>query len=217
MALYAIGDVHGCPRTLEALLDRLSLTEDDEVVFVGDYIDRGPDSMAVVERLLALRETHRCRFLRGNHEAFLLDYLAGRGADLWMMNGGVETLASYRAAGCEGIPDAHRAFYEATELYYDAGDFFFVHAGLDPSLSIADNLAHRGENTFLWERNHLYAADLPWEKPVICGHTPQPEPLERERLLVIDTGCVYYDRPGYGRLTAVQLPERRFISVEYQG
>jgi serine/threonine protein phosphatase 1 len=227
MGLIAIGDVHGCPNSLDALLDRLAPTSDDLLVFVGDYIDRGPDSKGVIDRLLALREEQDCVFLRGNHEALMLDYLAGgegspaaeatHALRLWQQNGGGATLHSYANGQTAQLPEAHISFVRETELYHERPDFFFVHAGLDPGRTIRENLESESERTFLWERGHFEAPEPAWEKPVVCGHTPQREPIDRERLIAIDTGCVYHRRAGLGRLTAVRLPERDFVSVEYQG
>ena len=220
MGLIAIGDIHGCLGTLNVLLERLAPTEDDHLIFIGDYIDRGPDSKGVIDCLLALRESRKCTFLRGNHEAFMLDYLQTRDFELWGINGGIATLKSYADEGQNvHIPEAHIAFVKETELYYDDPDFFFVHAGLRPELTVAENLEQCGEDVFLWEREHLYAHDheLVWEKPVVCGHTPKPEPLNRDKLIDIDTGCVYHMHPRMGRLTAVCLPAREFVIVEYVG
>ena len=220
MGLIAIGDIHGCVGTLDVLLEHLAPTEDDHLIFVGDYIDRGPDSKGVIDRMLALAKSHRCTFLRGNHEAFMLTYLENRDFELWGMNGGVATLRSY-AEGEESfhIPEEHITFVQQTELYYDTPDFFFVHAGVRPELTIAENMAQCGEDVFLWEREHLHALDyeLAWEKTVVCGHTPKPEPLNRDKLIDIDTGCVYHMHPHMGHLTAVRLPEREFITVHYVG
>lgn len=218
MSLIAIGDIHGCARTLEALLERLAPAKDDHLVFVGDYIDRGPDSRSVVDRLLDLREEHQCTFLRGNHEALMLDYVDRGAYELWQMNGGVDTLKSYAIEHQKiEIPKDHIDFIRDTELYYDTPDFFFVHAGLRPELTIEENLEKGDEEVFLWERGHFDARDLAWEKPVVCGHTPQSRPIDREKLIAIDTGCVYYMHPRLGRLTAVRLPEREFITIDYEG
>jgi len=218
MGLIAIGDIHGCAATLGVLLARLAPTEDDHLIFIGDYIDRGPDSKGVIDRLLALRRHQRCTFLRGNHEAFMLGYLRNRDFDLWGMNGGVATLRSYADEDQHvAIPEEHIDFVRETRLYHDEPGFFFVHAGLRPELTIRENLIQCGEEVFLWEREHLNAPDLAWEKPVICGHTPKPEPLNREKLIDIDTGCVYHMHPQMGRLTAVRLPERDFVMVNYVG
>lgn len=218
MGLIAIGDIHGCVDTLNALLDRLALREDDHLIFIGDYIDRGPDSKGVIDRLLTLRQSQRCTFLRGNHEAFMLAYLQTQDFELWGMNGGMSTMRSYAGDRQDvHIPQEHIDFVRQTRLYYDAPDFFFVHAGLRPDLTIAENLAQCGEEVFLWERDHLSASKLVWEKPVICGHTPRPSPINRDKLIDIDTGCVYHMHPRMGHLTAVRLPEREFISVHYMG
>lgn len=218
MGLIAIGDIHGCLTTLDALLHRLSPTDDDHLIFIGDYIDRGPDSKGVIDRLLTLGERYRCTFLRGNHESLMLDYLNHGAFELWQVNGGLATLESYMTEQrhlC--IPEAHIRFVNDTQLYYDTPEYLFVHAGLRPELTVAENLEQCDEETFLWERSHLQARKLAWEKTVLCGHTPQAEPIERERLIVIDTGCVYHHHPHLGRLCAVRLPERAFVLTDYEG
>ncbi|HET6569853.1 MAG TPA: metallophosphoesterase family protein, partial [Rhodothermales bacterium] len=145
MSFIAVGDIHGCAQTLDVLLKHLSPGADDHLVFVGDYVDRGPDSKGVIDRLLALREEVHCTFLRGNHEALMLSYLSGGDANLWWANGGVATLRSYGSNGTsQEIPASHVEFIRGTQLYLDTPDFFFVHAGLKPNLTIAKNLARYG-------------------------------------------------------------------------
>ncbi len=220
MSIIAIGDIHGCAKSLDELLERLSPAKDDHIVFVGDYIDRGPDSKGVIDRLLGLRETHQCTFLRGNHEVFFLNHLNGLRHDeeVWRLNGGVQTLKSYTDEHDQVvIPPEHVEFVRDTKLYFDSPSYFFVHAGLQPELTIAQNLADPSEKTFLWDRSHYSARFLAWEKPVICGHTPHPEPINHPQLISIDTGCVYYMYPGMGRLCGVVLPEREFVTVNYIG
>jgi serine/threonine protein phosphatase 1 len=218
MGLIAIGDIHGCANSLDALLDKLGPTSDDHLLFVGDYIDRGPDSKDVIDQLLDLREDVDCTFLRGNHESLMLGYLDSGAFNLWRVNGGISTLQSYVRSGESDIdiPEPHATFVRETELYHETDDFFFVHAGLKADLSIEENLEADDESVFLWERDHLDASSHAWEKPVVCGHTPRPEPVNEEKLLMIDTGCVYHMQPGMGTLTAVRLPEREFVSVEHQ-
>lgn len=219
MGLIAIGDIHGCAKSLDALLDLINPTLDDHLLFVGDYIDRGPDSKGVIDRLLDLREDVECTFLRGNHESLMLDYLDSGAFNLWRVNGGIATLKSY--ANEEetdfNIPESHAEFVRNTKLYHETDDFLFVHAGLKPDLTIEENLEENNEKVLLWERGHLEASEVAWEKTVVCGHTPRPEPINREKLILIDTGCVYHMQPGMGRLTAVYLPEREFVDVEYAG
>lgn len=218
MGLIAIGDIHGCAATLDVLLEQLAPSNGDHLLFVGDYIDRGPDSKGVIDRLLELRSEHKCTFLRGNHEAFMLDYLNDGAFHLWRMNGGMATLSSYANHTRQiSIPQEHIDFINETKLYLDTEDFFFVHAGLRPHLSIRQNLDQVGEDVFLWEREHITAPALAWEKPVVCGHTPHEDPINKDKLIMIDTGCVYHMHPKMGQLTAVRLPEREFVMVDYVG
>jgi len=218
MGLIAIGDIHGCARTMDTLLQALQLGSDDHLVFIGDYVDRGPDSKGVIKRLLELRRNQKCTFLRGNNEALFLGYLDHGEEDIFLYNGGRDTLASYREPG-EGLvlPEAHIAFIRETELYLQQDEFLFVHAGLRPGLSVEENLNLGDEAVYLWERSHIGCDDdeLEWEKTVVCGHTPVPKPINRKKLINIDTGCVFYRRANYGTLTAVRLPERKFVSVAY--
>jgi serine/threonine protein phosphatase 1 len=226
MALFAVGDVHGCARTLAALLDRIGPGRDDTVVFVGDYVDRGPDSRGTIDHLIALASHTDAVFLRGNHEALLLssyDRTTDALVDdpetlaLWYANGGEAALRSYPG---RAVSPEHLAFLRATVLYHDTPDFFFVHAGLHPAHSITENLRYGTAETFLWTREHLRVPEArrAWEKPVVCGHTPHAEPISEPRLLMIDTGCVFaHRRPDLGRLCAVKLPEREFFFEPYQG
>jgi len=226
VAWYAIGDVHGCVRTLDALLDRLAedaggtLDSHDVLVFVGDYVDRGPSSPEVLDRMIEMETASVqgtgpcCVFLRGNHDQMMLDYAEGVGdADLWWVNGGHSTLAAYEARGDRRLPPEHVEFLRRTELVADGEGFAFVHAGLDTRKTVAQNLADPDPHIALWTRQHLDADLSKWEKPVVCGHTPVSEPLDTPHLIDIDTGAVFVHRPGLGRLTAVSLPDRRFLSV----
>jgi len=211
MGLIAVGDIHGCARTLELLLNRLAPTSKDTLVFIGDYVDRGPDSSGVVNRLLHLRDEVPCIFLRGNHEQLLLDALFEedeRAMRLWLANGGRETLESYRGM----IPKEHLLFFDETVLYADTPDFFFAHGGIPATQTIAQTLQHPDPDVLLWHREHLKADSFVWEKTVVCGHTPQPAPILRPSLIAIDTGCVF-SHPDRGLLTAIRLPEREVVQV----
>lgn len=209
----AIGDIHGCFSSMVALLQKLEPFYDRQFVFVGDYIDRGPSSKQVVDYLLDFKEKVDCVFLRGNHEQMLLDAYRKNKSSMWMMNGGRATLQSYDVQNGDTftLPDSHRTFYENTRLYYDTDNYFFVHAGLSPAKTITESVNDENESQeFLWERSHLNAFETPWEKTVVFGHTPRPKPIQKEKMIGIDTGCVF-DRVGYGKLTAVKLPEEEFI------
>ncbi len=218
MSLIAIGDVHGCARTLQTLLAKLDLQPDDHVVFVGDYVDRGPDVRGVIQTCIDLQSRVRCTFLRGNHEAIMLEAIAPdapiNAVAHWHQSGGGATRASYPG----GVIDpAHVAFLEATELYLDTSDFFFVHAGLLPWRTVAHSIAHADADLLLWTREHIdtQPRDVVWEKPVVCGHTPRSRPIDRPHLLMVDTGAAYVHREGMGRLCAVRLPERTFVFADH--
>jgi len=166
----------------------------------------------VVERLLAFKEEQNCIFLRGNHEQMLLDSSIPDVAKMWLKNGGKETLASYNTTLKEmDLPETHLKFYKNTRMYYDTPDYFFVHAGLSPNKTIAESLKSREDVArFLWERSHLNNLDTSWEKPIVFGHTPQPQPIRKPQMFGIDTGCVY-NKLGYGKLTAMTLTEEKII------
>jgi serine/threonine protein phosphatase 1 len=208
----AIGDIHGCYQSLEALLKKLEDYTDRQFIFIGDYIDRGPDSKKVVERLMELQQQKAdCVFLRGNHEQMLLDAFNKGEFKLWVTNGGKMTLNSYGVGRFGSLPKHHLEFYNQTKFYYDTDDYFFVHAGLSAAKTIEESLRDEEEiEGFLWERSHLNAFETPWEKKVIFGHTPRPQPIRKNGMIGIDTGCVF-KRMGYGKLTAVKLPEEEFI------
>lgn len=208
----AIGDIHGCRASLDALFNKLVGYKDRTFIFIGDYIDRGPDSKGVVDLLLELQKSLDIIFLRGNHEQMLLDAIDHDKRMLWLSNGGKETLKSYGASALEmNFPEAHMRFYRDTRMFYNANDYFFVHAGLRPDKTITESTQNEQDTQeMLWERSHLNALETKWEKPVVFGHTPRPHPIQKEKMIGIDTGCVY-DKLGYGKLTAALLPEEEFI------
>ncbi|WP_069131373.1 metallophosphoesterase family protein [Rhodohalobacter halophilus] len=209
--LIAIGDIHGCVESLKALWKKLESYPDAKIIFIGDYIDRGPDSKGVVDFLLHVKNDRDCVFLRGNHEQMLLDSFKSKKDYNWIMNGGSSTLDSYGVNDAVDIPEAHLDFYRQTELYYDTEEYFFVHAGVPSHQPIRETLKTDEFNDFfLWGREHVDSFETPWEKTVVFGHTPRPYPIQKKKMIGIDTGCVY-EKLGYGKLTAVLLPERTFI------
>lgn len=208
----AIGDIHGCVKSLDALLEQLSPYYDRHFVFVGDYIDRGPDSQGSVQRVIDFSKDHKCTILRGNHEQMLLKAYETKSMAHWMSNGGTETLRSYDKTGNKmELPYQHHHFYRNTKMYLNSRDYFFVHAGLDPNSTVAEAIYYNYTEQFLWEREHLEAKRNRFEKKLVFGHTPMHEPYNEGKLMGIDTGCVY-NKLGYGKLTAVLLPEEKFIT-----
>lgn len=206
--IFAIGDVHGCAGKLNTLLDRLPLERArDTLVFLGDLIDRGPDSKEVIETICRLRRQGvAVRGLLGNHEYLLLEYQAsGDGALLpYLRANGIEaTLASYGAATQRGLadlsfmPPAHREFLASLLPYWETEQFIFVHAGIMPGLPLADH----DLPTLCEKRGEFLTAEMPLGKRVVFGHTPFASPFVTPSKIGIDTGAVYGNL-----LTAVELP-----------
>jgi serine/threonine protein phosphatase 1 len=223
--LYAVGDIHGEVGKLDALLGKLPLEAGDRLVFLGDYVDRGFGSRAVVDRLIALRGSHECVFLLGNHESMFLDFLGWRdpayfGGEAFLINGGDRTLASYgyfEDADLEKrfeLPADHQQFFRDLVLHHLEGDYLFVHAGLgldqlhETDLGYA--LRRARVEDLLWSR---IAGDLPhrFGVTIVYGHTPRPDLCVRWNepfSIGIDTGAVYG-----GPLTAIRLPDETIFQV----
>ncbi len=213
--IIAIGDIHGCSKTLKALLERLDAAYGNTrtFVFLGDYVDRGPDTKGVVDILLDFAGNHNCVFLRGNHDAMLLMAYPRKFMLDWYDNGGDATMESYQKGDSDvEIPQRHLRFFINTRLYYDTPDWFFVHGGVPPDMKIKDAVAQRSLwNSFLWRRDHIETEDNVWEKTVIFGHTPVRTPITGKNKIGIDTGCVY---EHLGKLTALLLPEMDFVQQQ---
>ena len=192
---YAIGDIHGCADLLDALLDTIeahAAGRARDLVFLGDYIDRGPDSARVVETLRKLqwREPEHVVCLMGNHEAMLLKTLQERGAlDHWLPNGGVETLASFGAAGPEALPGEVLDWIETLPSLHEDRLRWYVHAGFRPGAEVPDP----DVETRLWIREPFLSGDRDFGRHVVHGHTPQTSgrPELRRFRTNLDTGAVY--------------------------
>jgi serine/threonine protein phosphatase 1 len=223
MKTFALSDIHGCYDELMALVARLPLEpERDRVVFLGDYVDRGPDSRRVVEQVIdwAARYPHWV-FLQGNHEDELLNALQYGGRvhgwfDLWYRQGGRETLRSYLPQGWnrfwrhrfqagDVIPEAHLAWLAARPRYFEDDAYIYVHAGLKPGKTPQET----DPQDLIWIRDEFLDSDYDWGKKVIHGHTPtwHSEPDVRANRINIDTGLCYSPR---NKLTAIELPAERF-------
>lgn len=208
-----LGDIHGCADLLEQMLGRVEPGR--QVIVVGDLCDRGPDTRRVMDLLLGRAALGAL----GNHDLVFRNYLVGIDDPAWLAPhmGGSATIASY--AG-EPVPSAHRDFLERLAVVVDlevAGEpFFVIHAGLPthvpvlgvPLTELVPLLAREHAHELLWGR-HDPEASLPVGRPVISGHLKRPRPLMTPDAIAIDTGC------GVGGpLTALLLPERRFMHVE---
>jgi serine/threonine protein phosphatase 1 len=206
--IFAIGDIHGCYDKLIALMDQLDIRfGEDRVVFLGDYVDRGPDVYQVMDFLVQFKEDHPGTiFLKGNHEAMLLNYLAGGDKQAYLINGGRQTLTSYTKYNppTKGapLPRAHLDFLNNLDLYYATRDYVFVHAGMRPHIPLEDQT----ESDLLWIRSDFIHTSWRPDQCVVYGHTPMEAPQVRNNRIGIDTGAVYG-----GTLTCVKLPEQIFF------
>jgi serine/threonine protein phosphatase 1 len=192
---YAVGDIHGSLMKLRRLIT--GCTEHAEgrparFVFLGDYIDRGPESAGVIDYLIALqgRLPGGVVALKGNHEAIALEVFDGTAPeDFWLSQGGEETLASYGVAAPQLLPRAHIDWMRALPLRYDDGSRFFVHAGIDPERPLGE----QNERDLIWIREPFLSDRRDHGRLIVHGHTPVAArtPDLRSNRLNIDTGAVY--------------------------
>ncbi len=207
----AIGDIHGCAKALAALIDAIDPKQDDVIVPLGDYVDRGSESRAVVDLMIELVD--RCQLipLLGNHEAMMLESIESpKIREFWYRAGGDATVESY-GGSLEDVPFDHLVFLRGLNRYYETDSHLFVHANYDASLS----LDQQPDHLLLWE--HVIRT-LPERhcsgKTAIVGHTPQGtgEILDVGHLVCIDTYCV-----GGGWLTALDVESGRVWQANRAG
>ena len=182
-------------------------------VFLGDYIDRGPESREVLDLLVARDRSFRSVFLKGNHERYLTEFLGNPPIlEAWQRLGGLETLMSYgirptlnadaatqtqlAAALDQALPKSHRQFLGNLESSFMCGDFFFVHAGVRPGVP----LNKQREEDLLWIRQDFLLYEEDFSKIIVHGHTPVMEPEVRSNRINIDTGAY-----ATGQLTCLVL------------
>ena len=208
---FVIGDVHGCLGVLERLLDRIPWRPGrDSLVFIGDAIDRGKDSKGVVDSIIRLMRAYpKVSALLGNHEAMLLNYLAGRERDLYLANRGMTTLRSYgvKWPGREDsfFPSDHISFFRSLGPFMELDGYYLVHAGFRPGVEVGRQTVE----DMTWIREPFISSGYDFGKKVVFGHTPFSRPLVMDNKIGVDTGAVYGNR-----LTCVELPEERFYSVD---
>ena len=218
--IIAIGDVHGELAKLKQLFSKLSIEKEDTVIFLGDYIDRGPDSKGVIDFILSLKDKCNLVTLKGNHEEFFLETLKhpnGRMAQSWMQNGGLKCLASYVPLDenwTENDPlklmgDLHGDFFKNLQLTYETDHFIFVHGYLAHELDVED----QEEFNCLWGR---YRDIWPHKsgKTVVCGHSVQRGGYKNDGFKIcIDTGSFLPE----GYITAMVIDGHRTFFVDSRG
>lgn len=210
--IFAIGDIHGCADQLRRLLERLPFDAGrDTLVFLGDYLDRGPDVKGVLDQLCRLRaEDVHLQALMGNHEYLLLEYHRSQDAVLlpYLRRLGMEkTLESYGGASLAELgaltymPAEHRDFLASLLPYWETDEYIFVHAGL----RFGHPLNEQDISDLCEVREPFLSDDRDYGKRIIFGHTPFVTPLVTATKIGIDTGAAYGNL-----LTAVELPGLRF-------
>ena len=234
VALYVIGDIHGRSDLLGPLLRKIALDairlepgSPRELIFLGDYIDRGPDSKGVLDLILSTlqeREFWSTVTLKGNHEQAMLQFLADPQIwPDWSEFGARETLASYgvapparggdpddwaRASRAlnQALPDAHRRLLESLVLFVERGDYLFAHAGVRPGVPLED----KSEQDLLWIRDDFLRSRRRLAKVIVHGHTPAEAAYLGPHRIGLDTGAY-----ATGLLTAVKLKgaERVLLQV----
>lgn len=212
--LFAIGDIHGCVDELAAMMKAVAPGPGDAVVFVGDYIDRGPASSEVLDFMLDLQGGGaECVFLKGNHEDMMLSFLGfpGRYGDSFLLNGGAQTLESYRIDSVtpedalERIPPVHIDFFKNLATSYRRPPYLFVHAGISPARQLED----QSVEDMLWIRQEFIFYPHQIGDMVVFGHTPMRAVMvDAPFKLGIDTGLVYG-----GKLTCVDFVERVLYQI----
>jgi serine/threonine protein phosphatase 1 len=216
--VYVIGDIHGRADLLDKLLARVlehawSGPEKRTLIYVGDYVDRGADSRGVIERLLQPIPKFTTRFLRGNHDQAVLDFLSDPlFYRIWKSYGAQETLLSYgvrpprfdevqaiteaRDEFAAKLPPAHLAFFEALEMSAEVGDYFIAHAGVRPGVA----LDAQAKEDLLWIRDDFLFSNSDFGKVIVHGHTPSDDVVRRKNRIGVDTGAY-----ATGHLTALVL------------
>lgn len=193
--LIAIGDIHGHARALQSLLAIIDPAPPDCLVFLGDYVDRGPDTRGVLDTILELIDSSRCVVitLRGNHEEMMVDALSRPSAVApWLTHGGQAVLASYGVRDVTEIPAKHQQFLRALERFYETDDYFFLHANYAPNWRVSE---HDSRTSFWLPLDEIPARHYSG-KTAVLGHTPQAsgQILDAGHVICIDTGC------GFGGL-----------------
>lgn len=228
MRTLAIGDIHGGLKALTQLLDRLQLTKDDKLIFLGDYVDGWSEAAQVIDYLIDLSKTNDCVFIKGNHDAWCEEWLAfGIDNQVWLLHGGKETIESYNGFTKEQ-KRAHLNFFEDMDMYHiDDQNRLFIHAGFTSMHGVESE--HNIQNFYfdrtLWEmaltmdtriakNSELYPNRLKHYTEIYIGHTPttnfnQDQPMNAINVWNVDTGAAFT-----GKLSAINLETKEVFQSD---
>ena len=213
MRKIAISDIHGCLETFDALLKKINYTKADKLFLLGDFVDRGPHSKGVIDRILDYQQKgHEIVCLKGNHEEMMENALAEkRHFRHWHTYGGKQTMESFGVLNLSEIEEKYWNFFADLEVIVIDDPYIFVHAGLNFNnpYPLSDT------ESMLWIRNWYQHINWDWLKHriIVHGHTPQPkEYIEKNFLLRnqlhyldIDAGCFHVNNPKLGHLCAFDI------------
>ncbi len=214
MRKFAISDIHGCYLTFIALLEKVGFCKDDELYLLGDYIDRGPSSKMVLEKIIQLQEDgYALHCLAGNHDLAIIDARFDHSFyQTWYQSwGGKQTMEGFDVKYLEQVTERYWQFLGKLDFSIEVDDFILVHAGLD--FSKADPL--KEDINMLYLRNWYDTIDYEWlgNRKIIHGHTPisdfqmidMLDQIDQMKVLNIDGGCFVQHRPGKGNLCAFDM------------
>ena len=229
MRTIVIGDIHAGLKALKALIDQLQLCQEDQLIFLGDYVDGWSDAAPTISYLIELKAQYNCLFLRGNHDQLCLDWLKGlHKREQWLLHGGQATVESYQAITDKKLKELHTDFFESLENYYiDADNRLFVHAGFT---NIKGVLYENFPAMCYWDRtlwelalaidgklapeDDFYPQRLKCYTEIYIGHTPVSRigkftPVQAENVWNIDTGAAFK-----GPLTAMDIHTKQVWQSE---
>ena len=228
MRKLVIGDIHGGLKGLQQLLEILKLTPEDELIFLGDYVDGWSESANVIQYLIELSEINTCVFIKGNHDIWCEDWLrTGQGDPIWLMHGGQETVDSYEGF-TEDQKKTHRYFFEDMPLYYiDDQTRLFIHAGFTSMHGVSHERDPRSFyfDRTLWEmaltmdrriekQSQIYPNRLKHYKEIYIGHTPtlrygKSVPMNAVNVWNMDTGAAFT-----GKLTGMDVSTKKIFQSD---
>ena len=227
MRKIAIGDIHGCAHTFKKLVEKIELRQEDELILLGDMIDRGPDSKGVLDEILRLREKgYLVVLLKGNHEELMLnsgiDFFT---KDRWLNCGGRMTLSSFGGVNLDlsVIDPIYVKLMSEGRDYYESEGYIFVHAGLNFGLEFP----YEAVRDMRWIRDWHNEINYKWleNRVIVHGHSPRKVDiikqmhldLPKKQVLDIDSGCCFVEQEGMGVLTAYDTEADRLFFQEYVG
>ncbi len=208
--LFAIGDIHGCYEAFRALVEqKIQIKKSDKLILLGDYIDRGTHSKEVVDYIIELQNNgFDIVPLRGNHEAMLLDaFDKYERLSIWIQNGGSATLKSFGINSLKDLEPRYLEFFNKLPYYFEFEEYLFVHAGFNDD----ENDPFEDKYHMIWKCREKYRHPSLRDKTIVHGHRPIPVTLCYEnvfssnKVINLDTGCVYSDSDGYGSLSGLEL------------